>query len=164
MNTIVVVAHDMRSTHNVGSLLRTAECLGAKHVYLTGYTPYPTVTDDMRLPHIHQKLSRAIHKTALGAEQLIAWSHEENIFELIADLRYQGYTIAGLEQAKDSLRLPGYSSPSRLCIILGREVEGIETTLLASCDVTLEIPQTGQKESLNVIQAAAIAIYHCRNL
>ena len=64
---ISVLMHDIRSAHNVGSILRTAEGLGAQHVYMSGYTPYPKeVSDEIRLPHIAQRNHDAIHKTALG--------------------------------------------------------------------------------------------------
>ncbi len=161
MNQLVIIAHDIRSTHNVGSLLRTAECLGVEHVYLTGYSPYPSLPNDSRLPHIHKKLSKDIHKTALGAEHLIDWSHEDDIFELIQRLKNDSYSVVALEQTAQSIPLPEYLPSKKLCIILGREVEGIDHTLISACDAAIEIPQAGQKESLNVVQAAAIAIYHC---
>ena len=68
---IRLIVHDVRSTHNVGSLLRTADGLGVRHVYFTGYTPYPVKENDTRLPHISTKLTKDIHKTALGAEQTV---------------------------------------------------------------------------------------------
>src|SRR5579871_6804873 len=77
---IILIAHDIRSTHNVGSLLRTAEGMGVARVYFTGYTPYPSLaTGDERLPHIAQKLTRQIQKTALGAESQVAWSHHTDV-------------------------------------------------------------------------------------
>jgi len=160
MRDIILIAHDIRSTHNVGSLLRTAECFGIVHTYFTGYTPYPTTTNDERLPHISAKLTNQIHKTALGAETMTPWTHSENILDLISTLRAQGYTIAALEQTKSSVLLPNYQPPQKIALLIGREVEGIDTELLANCNITLEIPQFGKKESLNVVQATAIALYH----
>jgi tRNA G18 (ribose-2'-O)-methylase SpoU len=161
MRSIVVIAHDIRSTHNVGSLLRTAEGLGVDHVYFTGYTPYPKVAGDDRLPHIAEKLTRQIHKTALGAEDLVLWSHETAIVKLLNDLRAEGYQIVALEQTAASISLPDFRPPDNIALLLGREVEGIEPNLLKQCDVTVEIPMHGQKESFNVVQAAAMALYQC---
>jgi 23S rRNA (guanosine2251-2'-O)-methyltransferase len=158
---VVVIAHDMRSTHNVGSLLRTADGLGAKRVYLTGYTPYPTFPGDSRLPHIHQKLTDQIRKTALGVESTDLWRHQTSVTELIDELREEGYQIIALEQAPESVNLADFSPSDKLAIILGREVDGIEPDLLARADKIVEIPMHGVKESLNVVQAAAIALYHC---
>ena len=160
---IVLIAHDIRSTHNVGSLLRTAEGLGIAQVYFTGYTPYPKLaTGETRLPHITQKLSRQIHKTALGAEQLVAWSHAEDIALLLQELKTRGYSVVALEQSKHSVALPDYRPSEKVALLLGREVEGVDPALLAQCDVTLEIPMFGQKESFNVVQAAAMALYQLR--
>ena len=94
MSEIILLVHDIRSTHNVGSLLRTAECLGVRHVIFTGYTPYPKTPNDDRLPHIADKLTRQIQKTALGAEKLVAWSNEVNPTSVIKRLRGEGYAIA----------------------------------------------------------------------
>jgi len=163
MRRIVLVAHDIRSTHNVGSLLRTAEGLGVEHVYFTGYTPYPTTEHDMRLPHISTKLTNAIHKTALGAEQLVDWSHQADVAALLADLHSQKFEIVALEQANAAIPLPHYQPTERVALLLGREVEGIDPVLLNLADTIVEIPMSGQKESFNVVQAAAMALYHCQH-
>lgn len=162
MKQLVVIAHDMRSTHNVGSLLRTADGFGAT-VYLTGYTPYPLAINDDRLPHLSAKLTKQIHKTALDAEaNHDLWSHEPDVEKLLARLKSDGYEIVGLEQAKKSIKLPNYQPPGKVAILLGREVEGISPELLNKCDKIVEIPMLGHKESLNVVEAATTVMYHCR--
>lgn len=163
MRSVVLIAHDIRSTHNVGSLLRTAEGLGAEQVIFTGYTPYPQLPQgDTRLPHISSKLTRDIHKTALGAEALQAWSHSADVVQTLHALRKRGYRIAGLEQSPAATNLPAYAPPNKIAILLGREVDGIAPELLRHCDDVLEIPMFGHKESFNVVQAAAMLLYHCR--
>lgn len=160
---IVVIAHDLRSTHNVGSLLRTCEGLGVHHVYFTGYTPYPRLAqNDPRLPHIADKLTRQIHKTALDAETLVPWSASQDVTTCITELKRQGYMVVALEQSATSTPLPAFKAPANIALLLGREVEGIATELVAECDITLEIPMFGQKESFNVVQAAAMALYQFR--
>lgn len=159
---IVVIAHDIRSTHNVGSLLRTCEGLGVSKVYFTGYTPYPTVSSDTRLPHISAKLTKQISKTALGAEALVNWEHVLDILQIINTLKADGYQLIALEQSSDSIPLPDFIAPDKVALLLGREVEGIDPELLQRCDAVLEIPMFGQKESFNVVQAAAIALYQLR--
>lgn len=162
MRSIVLIAHDIRSTHNVGSLLRTAEGLGVQHLYFTGYTPYPLAANDTRLPHISAKLTGQIHKTALGAETLVPWSHTEDVRECIAQLKKEGFCVAALEQTAKSIPLPDFQPPDKLALLLGREVEGIDADILKLCDQGLEIPMFGHKESFNVVQATAMALYHCR--
>jgi len=158
---IVVIVHDIRSTHNVGSLLRTAEGIGVAHVYFTGYTPYPKLPGDPRLPHIAEKLTRQIHKTALGAESLVPWSSTGDTIQLLRTLQSDGYQLIALEQAPGSIPLPAFRPLEKVAILLGREVEGIDPELLNLCDTVVEIPMRGQKESFNVVQAAAMALYHC---
>ena len=72
---IILIAHDIRSSHNVGSLFRTAEGLGVNELILSGYTPYPKESKDLRLPHIANKLDKQIDKTALGATRTLKWRH-----------------------------------------------------------------------------------------
>lgn len=160
---IVLIAHNLRSTHNVGSLLRTAEGLGVSKVYLTGYTPYPSTAHDQRLPHEAAKLHKQIQKTALGAELTLDWEHENDVFTVLSRLS-NDFHIVGLEQTADSVPLPDFDPPNKLAIVVGREVEGIELEVLEACDSVVEIPMLGQKESFNVVQAAAMIMYHCRFL
>lgn len=162
MRDIVLIAHNLRSCHNVGSLLRTAEGLGVTKVVLSGYTPHPPRAGDARLPHEVQKIAKQIHKTALGAEDMVAWVYHADIFPVLAALKEEGYVIAAAEQADDARPLPAYHPPQKIAIIVGREVEGVEQAVLAACDLVLEIPMFGQKESFNVAQAMAIMVYHCR--
>jgi|SRR5690606_9837853 len=163
MRKIVVIAHDIRSAHNVGSLMRTAEGLGIDKLYLTGYTPYPFSPGDKRLPHIARKLTQQIRKTALGAEEADFWEHHENLIGVIENLNDEGYAIVGLEQVKSATPLHLYKPPQKVAILLGREVEGIATELQKICDEFVEIPMRGRKESFNVVEAATMAMYHCQN-
>lgn len=161
--TIVIIAHDIRSTHNVGSLLRTAEGLGVEHVYFTGYTPYPSLpSGDTRLPHIAHKLTNQIHKTALGAEDMVTWSYDDSVTDCMTHLKAAGFTLLALEQDQRSVTLSEYQPADKVALLIGREVEGVDPELLEHCDVLLEIPMFGQKESFNVVQAAAMALYKLR--
>lgn len=157
MSEIIVIAHNIRSTHNVGSIFRTCEGFGVKKLILSGYTPYPSVSNDPRLPHISEKLTAQIHKTALGAEEMVPFVHRE--LPNLESLRKQGYHIVGLEQHERSVSLAGYRPPEKIALILGEEVGGIESALLDHCEDIIEIPMQGQKESFNVSVAAGIALY-----
>lgn len=161
--SIILIAHNLRSCHNVGSLLRTSEGLGATKVILTGYTPYPAKPHgDTRMPHIAAKIDRQIHKTALDAEKNMTWEQNDDVFATLDDLRSQGYTIAAVEQVPGSEALPQFAPPDKIALLVGREVEGVEPEIVAACDLALEIPMFGRKESFNVAVAAAIALYHVR--
>lgn len=157
MPDIIVIAHNIRSTHNVGSIFRTAEGFGVKKIILSGYTPYPKIPGDRRLPHIAEKLTTQIHKTALGAETMVPF--EFHIAPNFEELRDDGYRIVGLEQDDRSIMLPRYHTPGRVALLLGEEVHGIEPAMRQECDQLIEIPMSGQKESFNVSVAAGIALY-----
>ncbi len=171
---VTLLLHNIRSTHNVGAIFRTAEGFGVKKIILSGYTPYPDLSlhseapncafvsgeicrNDPRLPHIRQKITQQIHKTALGAESLVPFEYHEA--PPLDELRQLGYRIAALEQAANSTNLRDYSAPDRVALLLGEEVDGIAPEWLALADDIIEIPMFGQKESFNVSVAAGIALY-----
>lgn len=160
MRRIVLIAHNLRSSHNVGSLIRTAEGLGVSKIYLTGYTPYPIAAEDDRLPHLAKRQHSQIAKTALGAETLIPIERIEDIFKVLLPLKRKGYVIVCLEQHSRSIYLEDYLVPDKLALIVGREVEGVEEEVLDAADEIIEIRMRGKKESFNVAQAAAMALYH----
>jgi tRNA G18 (ribose-2'-O)-methylase SpoU len=157
MSEIIVIAHNIRSTHNVGAIFRTCEGFGVTRLILSGYTPYPTIEHDTRLPHIREKLTAQIHKTALDAECLVPFEYQE--IPDIARLRADGYTIVGLEQDMRSVPLSAYAPPGKLVLWLGEEVEGMTGQEREACDVLVEIPMHGKKESFNVSVACGIALY-----
>ncbi len=157
MREIIVVAHNIRSVHNIGSIFRTAEGFGVKKIIISGYSPYPATVNDKRLPHIREKMTDQIHKTALGAEAMVPFEYvEQPDFDFYKKL---GYAIVGLEQNKTSILLKDYQAPEKILLILGEEVNGITQDIIEICDDLIEIPMIGKKESFNVSVAAGIALY-----
>ena len=157
MPEIIVIAHNIRSTHNVGSIFRTCDGFGVKQIILSGYTPYPKLLGDTRLPHIADKIDAQIHKTALGAETLVPFSYRETLDLAAPELA--SYRLVALEQSSRSVSLRDYEAPEKIALLLGEEVHGIGCHLLEQCQDILEIPMHGQKESFNVSVAAGIALY-----
>lgn len=156
MPKITLVLHNIRSTHNVGAIFRTAEGFGVRNIILSGYTPYPKMIPDTRLPHIAEKLTNQIHKTALGAENMIPFEYHETIDEW---LESNQLPLVALEQSERSIMLNKFEPPAEFALILGEEVNGINTNLLDKIDHIVEIPMFGQKESFNVSVATGIALY-----
>lgn len=157
MSEIIVIAHNIRSTHNVGAIFRTAEGFGVKKIILSGYTPYPKIKNDTRLPHIAEKLHAQIHKTALGAEDMVPFEYQE--IPRLDELKSAGYRLVGLEQDERSSILSDYRVPEKVALLIGEEVHGIEHELRDVCDDIIEIPMVGKKESFNVSIATGIALY-----
>ena len=158
MREIIVIAHNIRSTHNIGAIFRTCEGFGVQKIILSGYSPYPAIPGDARLPHIASKLTSQIHKTALGAETMVNFEYQES--PNLKSLQQDGYIIVGLEQDDRSVLLQEYQPPQKIALLLGEEVHGITPELRTQCDDLIEIPMYGKKESFNVSVATGIALYH----
>lgn len=147
--SIVLIAHNIRSLWNVGSIFRSADVFGISHVYLTGYTASPPREE--------------ISKTALGAETWISWSKEHDPFVVIDRLRSEGFSIVSLEKTENSTDLWSFVVPRKLCLLLGHEVLGVSPALLTASDHVVHIPMFGQKSSLNVSVATGIALAALRS-
>lgn len=160
--SIVVIAHNLRSVHNVGSLLRTGEVFAADKVYVTGFTPYPTHPGDKRDAKLQALQTRRMAKAAAGAERTMPFERHEDVYALLDSLREQGYAVAGLEIDPAAVTIADYAPPVKVALVLGDEVAGIDPALRKRSDVLLQIPIYGRKDSLNVSVAAGIALYTLR--
>lgn len=154
----IVVANNIRSRENVGSIFRTADALGFEEVVLAGISPRPL--DRFNRPDT--KLAKA----ALGAQESIKWRHAATLQEAIMSLRDRGYMIVGLEQSEKSLdifsdtkEIKEKIAASPVAIVLGAEVEGLSTEDQALCNLLIELPMSGKKESLNVAVAFGVLGY-----
>lgn len=149
---IYLLLHNIRSTHNVGSIFRTADAIGVNKIYISGYTPLPIDR--------FGRNRKDIAKVSLGAEKTIAWEPIEHIEDFIKKIKKQGIEIIGLEQDNRSVDFRKIKTKNRKLIILGEEVSGIEKGILNLCDQIVEIPMFGKKESLNVSVATGIVLYN----
>ncbi len=147
----ILILHNIRSAHNVGSIFRTADAAGVSKIYLTGYTPTPL--DRFGRPQ------KEIAKTALGAEQTLPWKQYKNIGTLMRMLKRDGYFLIAVEQSQDSVHYSAVRTHAKTAFLVGNEVRGISKQLLAQCDVVAEIPMRGKKESLNVGVATGVALF-----
>ena len=160
---IRLILCNLRGAGNVGSILRTADAAGVELVYAAGYTPYPRIPNDDRPPHVISSNERAIAKTALGAERAMHIVHSQDSQTAIAEAKRDGFIIIIVEQAETSLNLYSFRLPSnKIAILVGNEVNGVEQQVQAAADQILEIPMIGQKESLGVAVAAALALYQIK--
>lgn len=162
--SIHLIAHNVRSAYNVGSMIRTAAALDATGILLSGYSPYPLQPQDSRLPHVAARVTSRIAKTSLGAESTLPSRHYGSLAEAIAGLRLvvPSIKIYALEQIKTARSLVGVfddSDVSAAAIVVGNEITGLKKDDLVLADLVVEVPMIGSKESLNVSTAAAIALY-----
>ena len=159
---MIVILHNIRSTHNVGSIFRTADALGVEKIYLCGITPDPV--DKLGRPRTD------VIKASLGAEKTIPWEHvgtsirSTATVSLIRKVKREGYTIVSLEQDKKSIPLSSFKkTKQKIALIVGNEVGGVPSSILSHSDTIIEIPMRGMKESLNVPVAFGIAGYYLAN-
>lgn len=148
---VVVVLNSIRSSYNVGSIFRTSDGAMIEKLFLCGYTPHPP--------------KKEVLKTALGSQESIDWEFVENPVSVIKKYKEKGYTICALEQTNKNI---SYSEITKsdlpLCLIVGNEISGVNQELIDLCDISIEIPQFGIKQSLNVAVAYGIAIFELRKI
>jgi tRNA G18 (ribose-2'-O)-methylase SpoU len=144
---VIVVLENIRSAYNVGSVFRTADAFLAEAIYIIGYSAKP--------PH------KEIKKTALGAEETVAWKHFKTSAEAIDELRNEGYKVFAVEQAEGSLELQAvrFDPGQKIAVVFGNEVTGVEQSTIHLCDGCIEIPQLGMKHSLNIATAAGVVLW-----
>lgn len=139
------VLDHLRSAFNVGSLFRSAECLGVQHIYLLGYTPTPS--------------EHHVQKTSMGTWSSVSWSHHNHLQEVVEKLKQQNIPLVALETAKNAVPLNQFTAPSQLALLVGNERFGLSQKSLEFVDSCLSIPMMGNKNSLNVANSLSIASF-----
>lgn len=152
---LYIIAHNIRSAHNVGAIFRSCDGAGVAKIYLSGYSQKPAEEGKEN----KNKAEKMLEKTALGAELSVPWESAENLLELIENLKKAGVQIAALEKTAESVDIKKFKPIFPMALILGHEVDGVNDEILKQCDAVIEIPMRGKKESLNVSVATGIAIY-----
>ena len=145
---LVVVLDNVRSQHNVGAVFRTADAMRIERVVLCGICCCPP--------------NQELHKTALGAEESVNWSYYQDTIEAVKALQAEGYTVYAVEQARDSMTLEEAAKEvqrTKVAVVLGHEVFGVQQEVVDLCTQCIEIPQYGTKHSMNVSVTAGIVMY-----
>jgi 23S rRNA (guanosine2251-2'-O)-methyltransferase len=144
---VVVVLDNIRSCHNIGSVFRTSDALLVEKIFLCGITSTPP--------------DKEIRKTALGAENTVAWEYHPDTLEAVSTLKAQGYTLIAIEQVEKSISLKDFLPPSnsKLALIFGNEVKGVQQEVVDQCDLAIEIPQYGTKHSFNISVSVGIVLW-----
>ena len=144
---VVVILENIRSAYNVGSVFRTCDAFLIESIYIIGYSAKP--------PH------KEIKKTALGAEETVAWKYFRTTAEALEELRTANYKIYAVEQAEQSIPLNelDHKNGDRLALIFGNEVTGVDQSTILGSDGCIEIPQLGMKHSLNIATAAGVVLW-----
>ena len=142
---IILILDNLRSAHNVGAIIRTAECLNIKEVWFCGYTATPE----------HPK----IVKTAMGTQERIIWKHFESSKLAVIFAKEQGYYVYALETVENAESVYEQKFQDNIAIVLGNEALGVAEETLLLCDKIIMLPVLGWKNSLNVATAAAVTCF-----
>ena len=147
---VAVVLDNIRSAHNVGAVFRSGDAFKTDRIWLCGICATPP--------------SPEIHKSALGAEDSVPWTHVEDTLEAVRRLREAGYTLVAVEQTVRSVKLDAFrpDPDARYALVFGNEVDGVRQDVVDACDFSLEIPQSGTKHSLNISVSAGVVLWHFR--
>ena len=140
-----VLLDNVRSMYNVGAFFRAADGVGLQKLCLCGITAHPP--------------KKAISKTALGAEESVAWEHDWDAVHMVEKLRRNGFEIAAIETSLQAVDLFDWQPQFPVCVMFGHEVDGLRPELLELADAHVRIPMLGQKKSLNVATAGGIVLY-----
>ena len=146
---IIVIADNIRSAFNVGSIFRTADAAGVDKIYLCGITPTPTP----------ERGVDRVSKISLGAEKNIEWEKCNDTWRLIEKLKIENFNIVALELSSDEIDYKKFKPEFPMALIVGNEVRGLSKNILSRVDTTIKLPMYGDKESLNVSVAFGIAVY-----
>ena len=151
---LIVVLDNVRSQHNIGATFRTADAFAIEGIYLCGICCCPP--------------NNEIHKTALGAEETVTWRYFEQTTDAVTALQEQGYRVYAVEQVEGSIDLENIAElipqGTKVAVVLGHEVFGVDQAVVDACDEAIEIRQYGTKHSLNVSVTAGIIIHRIANL
>jgi 23S rRNA (guanosine2251-2'-O)-methyltransferase len=142
---VSVLLENVRSLYNVGAFFRTADAVSLEKLYLTGITGYPP--------------QRMITKTALGAEENVAWEHHPEPSAVLARLRASNCEIAAIETSPHAIDIFDWVPRFPVCVLFGHETDGLTPAVAAQADTHIRIPMLGRKHSLNVASAGAVVLY-----
>jgi 23S rRNA (guanosine2251-2'-O)-methyltransferase len=142
---VSVLLENVRSLYNVGAFFRTGDAAGIAKLYLAGITGFPP--------------QNMISKTALGAEDTLAWEHTREPAALIAKLRASNHEIVAIETTVHAVDLFDWQPRFPVCVLFGHETDGLTPEVAALADTHVRIPMLGIKHSLNVATAGGVVLY-----
>ena len=148
---VYVVLNSIRSNYNVGAIFRTSDGAMIEKLFLCGYTPCPP--------------KKEVLKTALGSTDSVKWEYVKDAKTVISHLKNKGIQICALELTDKSIPYHQIKSDDfPICLIVGNEITGVSQELLDLCEKSIEIPQYGIKQSLNVAVAYGVAVFELRKI
>jgi len=144
-NDIYIVLDSLKVAHNIGTILRLADALLVKKIYICGNTIVPP--------------NHKIKTSSRGAERWVPWEYAENATEVVKKLKSIGVMIVSVEVTNNSIDYTKYNPKFPLCLIFGREYDGVSQELIELSDLSIHLPLLGMCNSINVSTCASVALY-----
>ena len=144
---VIIILDNIRSGNNIGSVFRTSDALRLEGIYLCGISAQPPQKD--------------IQKTALGSTESVSWNYFESTLDAISEAKKKGFEVYAVEQTHDSVLLNAFQpkSDTKIALVFGNEVRGVEQEAINACNGVLEIPQYGTKHSFNISVSTGIVLW-----
>lgn len=148
---IIVILDNVRSANNVGSVFRSSDAFLIEKIYLCGITATPPNKD--------------IQRTALGATDSVDWEYAEDTLSVVKKLQNNGVYVASIEQAENAIMLNKFTpaTNTKIAIVMGNEVKGVQQDVVSASNTCIEIPQLGTKHSLNISVTCGITLWDLFN-
>ena len=135
-----VAVENLDHDFNIGSIVRTANALGARRVHVVGR-------------------KRWNRRGAMVTDRYLPVDHRAEVRELVDHCSREGLSLVGVDNVEGSVALEGVLLPERACLVFGSEASGLSEEMLAACEVVVAITQRGSTRSMNVGHAAAIVMW-----
>ena len=135
-----VAVENLDHDFNIGSIVRTANALGARRVHVVGR-------------------KRWNRRGAMVTDRYLPVDHRAQVSELVEHCAREGLSLVGVDNVEGSVALEGAALPRRACLVFGSEASGLSVDMRAACDVVVAITQRGSTRSMNVGHAAAIVMW-----
>jgi tRNA G18 (ribose-2'-O)-methylase SpoU len=145
-NPIFIVLDSLKMAHNIGTILRLADAVLVEKVYICGNTIVPP--------------NYKIKQGSRGAERWVPWEYRQSAADVVTELRTRGVFIVSAELTESSTRYDRIAYRFPVCIVLGREYDGVSPQVLELSDVVVSLPVYGMSNSINVSATASVLVYY----
>lgn len=142
---MILIAHEIEDTHNLGAMIRTFVAAGGKGVILTGRSG--------------AGINATVIKTSAGALFQCEFARASNCVNVLNELKESGFWAVGTDNSPESESVYKTNFPEKVAIVVGNEHEGLGQLIKKNCDFLVRVPISDKIDSLNVSVAFGIVLF-----